>query len=68
MQDRPAGGARYQDPLVLLQDGTLTIRRYYLPTGARPVVTPDDPGPFRAAMVAAGIHVSSRAPDGARRP
>jgi hypothetical protein len=67
MQDRPARGARYQGPLVLIQDGTLTIRRYYFPTGARPVVTPDDPGPFRAAM-AAGIHVSSRAPDGARRP
>jgi hypothetical protein len=35
---------------------------------AKPVVTPDDPDAFRAALVAAGIRVSSRAPGGARRP
>jgi hypothetical protein len=35
---------------------------------AKPVITPDDPDAFRAALVAAGIRVSSRAPDGARRP
>jgi hypothetical protein len=34
---------------------------------AKPVVTPDDPDAFRAALVAAGIRVSSRAPGGARR-
>jgi hypothetical protein len=32
---------------------------------AKPVVTPDDPDAFRAALVAAGIRVSSRAPSGA---
>ena len=34
---------------------------------ARPVVTPDDPDAFRAALVAAGVRISSRAPGGARR-
>jgi hypothetical protein len=34
---------------------------------AKPVVTPDDPDAFRAALAAAGIRVSSRAPGGARR-
>jgi hypothetical protein len=34
---------------------------------ARPVVTPDDPDAFRAALAAAGIRVSSRAPGGAGR-
>jgi hypothetical protein len=32
---------------------------------AKPVVTPDDPDAFRAALAAAGIPVSSRAPGGA---
>lgn len=35
---------------------------------AKPVVTPDDPDGFRAALVAAGIRVWSRAPADARRP
>jgi len=36
---------------------------------AKPVVTPDDPDAFRAALVAAGIPISSRDPRGAgRRP
>ena len=35
---------------------------------AKPVVTPDDPDAFRAALVAAGIRISSRAPGGAHRP
>ena len=36
---------------------------------AKPVVTPDDPDAFRAALVAAGIPVSIKAPGGAgRRP
>jgi hypothetical protein len=35
---------------------------------AKPVITPDDPDAFRAALVAAGIPVSGRAPGGARRP
>jgi len=30
-----AGTASYQDPLILIRDGTLTIQRYYLPTGAK---------------------------------
>jgi hypothetical protein len=34
---------------------------------AKPVVTPDDPDAFRAALVAAGVRVSSRASGGARR-
>jgi hypothetical protein len=35
---------------------------------AKPVITPDDPDAFRAALVAAGIRISSRAPGGARQP
>jgi hypothetical protein len=35
---------------------------------AKPVITPDDPDAFRAALVAAGIRVSGTAPGGARRP
>jgi hypothetical protein len=36
---------------------------------AKPVVTPDDPDAFRAALVAAGIPVSIKAPGGAgQRP
>jgi hypothetical protein len=35
---------------------------------AKPVVTPDDPDAFRAALAAAGLRVPSRAPGGARRP
>lgn len=36
---------------------------------AKPVVTPEDPEAFRAALVAAGIRVSIKAPDGAdQRP
>jgi hypothetical protein len=35
---------------------------------AKPVVTPDDPDAFRAALTAAGIRVASRVPGGARRP
>jgi len=30
-----AGNASYQDPLILIGDGTLTIQRYYLPAGAK---------------------------------
>jgi hypothetical protein len=124
MQHRPAGGATYQDSLIVIGDGTLVIRRYYFPTGAKrirlaeitrveeypmgkatgrwrtwgsgdlihwfnldpgrrhkqrafvvdlgrrakPVITPDDPDAFCAALVAAGIRVSGTAPGGARRP
>lgn len=32
---------------------------------AKPVVTPDDPDAFRAALAAAGIPISTRAPGGA---
>jgi hypothetical protein len=35
---------------------------------AKPVITPDDPDAFRAALVAAGIRVLNRAPDDAHRP
>jgi hypothetical protein len=35
---------------------------------AKPVITPDAPDAFRAALVAAGIRVLNRAPDDAHRP
>jgi hypothetical protein len=31
VDDRRAGRASYQDPLISIRDGTLTIRRYYFP-------------------------------------
>jgi hypothetical protein len=121
VDDRRAGRASYQDPLISIQDGTLTIRRYYFPTGAKrirleaitgveeyamtkgtgklriwgratsstrfsrdpgrrrkqhafvidvgrtakPVVTPDDPDAFRAALTMAGVPISTAARRGA---
>ena len=35
MHQGSAGTASYQDPLIVIHDGTLTIQRYYFPTGAR---------------------------------
>jgi hypothetical protein len=35
MDDRSAGTASYEDPLISVRDGTLTIRRYHFPTGAK---------------------------------
>ncbi len=116
MHHGSAGTASYQDPLIVIHDGTLTIQRYYLPAGAKripltaitgveqyamthwtgkwriwgttfgrwwfnldigrphkqqafvidlgrrvkPVLTPDDPGAFRAALATAGIPLSTR--------
>ena len=65
MDDRRAGSASYQDPLISIQDGTLTITRYYFPTQAKPVVTPDDPDAFRAALTMAGVPISTAARRGA---
>ena len=123
MHQGSAGTASYQGPLILIQDGTLTIRRYYFPTGAKripltaitgveqyamtrwtgkwriwgttlvrwfncdagrphkqqafvidlgrrvkPVLTPDDPEAFRAALATAGIALATRTRGTGRRP
>jgi hypothetical protein len=54
MQDRPAPRVGYQDPLVVIQDGLLVIRRYYVPTGAKGI----------RLVVIAGIPSSTGAPGG----